>query len=91
MEKSSHRYTNEDAGSSKGKDASIAKELRARLTDELDQPSVEIDYDAYSLYLKGRGLVAKRKQAELLEGIEILESALEIAPEYAPAMATKIC
>jgi TolB-like protein/Tfp pilus assembly protein PilF len=68
--------------------AAIAKELRARFTTELDQPSVAIDINAYSLYLKGRGLVAGRKQDALMAGIEILQAALEIEPEYAPAMAT---
>ena len=68
--------------------AAIAQELRTRFTTELDQPSVAIDFDAYGLYLKGRGQVATRKETELVSGIETLKAALEIEPEYAPAMAT---
>jgi len=66
----------------------IAHELRARLTSELDQGSTPIDMAAYQLYLKGRSLVAQRRQAELFEGIDALNAALKIEPEYAPALAT---
>lgn len=68
--------------------AAIAKELRARLTTELDHSSETINLDAYDLYLKGRSLVAQRKESRLLEGIKVLQAALEIEPQYAPAMAT---
>ncbi len=68
--------------------AAIAQELRTRLSTELNQPTLAIDFDAYELYLKGRGLVARRREAELFEGIEVLKEALQIEPEYAPAMAT---
>ena len=43
---------------------------------------------AYELYLKGRGMVARRREAALIESIDVLKSAIEIEPEYAPAMAT---
>ncbi len=43
---------------------------------------------AYELYLKGRGLVARRREAALFEGIDTLKSAIAIEPDYAPAMAT---
>ncbi|NOR19537.1 MAG: adenylyl cyclase, partial [Xanthomonadales bacterium] len=68
--------------------AAIASELRARLTTELDQNSTVINIDAYEFYLKGRGLVARRKHTELYDGIANLNAALEIEPEYAPALAT---
>jgi TolB-like protein/Tfp pilus assembly protein PilF len=68
--------------------AAIAHELRTRLTTELDNTSTPVDMEAYELYLKGRGLVAKRREASLFEGIEILKAAIKIEPEYAPAMAT---
>jgi tetratricopeptide (TPR) repeat protein len=47
-----------------------------------------INMDAYELYLKGRGLVARRKEADLFQAIDILKSAIEIEPQYAQAMAT---
>jgi len=68
--------------------AAIGQELRIRLTDVLEQPSEAINLEAYELYLKGRSLVASRRQDGLLEGIEVLKSALKIEPAYAPAMAT---
>jgi len=68
--------------------AAIAGELRARLTTELDTPSTPVDLEAYELYLKGRGLVASRQEEKLFEAIDILNAALEIEPEYAPALAT---
>ena len=68
--------------------AAIAKELRTLLTGEISTNSTPIDLQAYELYLKGRGLVARRREAALFEGIEVLKSAIEIESEYAPAMAT---
>jgi TolB-like protein/tetratricopeptide (TPR) repeat protein len=66
----------------------IAGELRARLSDQPLETSKPVDMRAYELYLKGRSLVATRRGRALIESIGILQSALEIAPEYAPAMAT---
>jgi len=68
--------------------ATIAHELRTRFTTELDMPSTKIGLEAYELYLKGRGLVATRTEGRLFESIDILKAAIEIEPEYAPAMAT---
>lgn len=68
--------------------AAIASELRILFTDEIDTGNTPIDMQAYEFYLKGRGLVAQRAQAQLFEGIDVLKKALEIEPEYAPAMAT---
>jgi len=68
--------------------AAIAKELRTLLSSEIDTSSTPVDMQAYELYLKGRGLVARRRPADLLEGIDILKAAIEIEPGYAPAMAT---
>ena len=68
--------------------AAIATELRALLTGEISTTSTPIDMLAYELYLKGRGLVAHRREAELFEGIDALKAAIEIEPNYAPAIAT---
>lgn len=68
--------------------AAIAKELRTLLTGENSTTSTPIDLQAYDLYLKGRGLIAHRREAALFEGIEVLKSAIEIESKYAPAMAT---
>ena len=68
--------------------AAIATELRARLTTGNNQASEVINTDAYELYLKGRSLVAQRKEFSLFEGIEVLKAALDIEPDYAPALAT---
>jgi tetratricopeptide (TPR) repeat protein len=68
--------------------AAIAHELRTRLTNELDQPSTTVAMEAYELYLKGRSLVAARGEARLFEAFDILKAAIDIEPEYAPAMAT---
>jgi len=68
--------------------AAIATELRTLLTSEVDTHSKPIDLKAYELYLKGRGLVAQRREIPLLESIDTLKSAIEIEATYAPAMAT---
>jgi TolB-like protein/tetratricopeptide (TPR) repeat protein len=68
--------------------AAISKELRTLLTGESNTASTPIDMQAYELYLKGRGLVARRREAALFEGIDALKSAIAIEPDYAPAMAT---
>jgi adenylate cyclase len=68
--------------------AAIAVELRALLSGEIGTSSTAVDMQAYEFYLKGRGLVARRKPKDLLEGIDILKRSLEIEPDYAPAMAT---
>ncbi|MBT8070282.1 MAG: hypothetical protein KJO80_07600 [Gammaproteobacteria bacterium] len=68
--------------------AAIAKQLRTLFTEEIDNSSTAIDMRAYELYLKGRGMVARRREAALFEGIDVLKSSIEIEPGYAPAMAT---
>ncbi len=68
--------------------AAIAVELRTILSSEVDTSSKPIDMQAYELYLKGRGLVARRQPGNILQGITILKQALTIEPEYAPALAT---
>ena len=68
--------------------AAIAAQLRAHLTSDLDTTSTPVDMAAYELYLKGRGLVAARGEKSLFEGIDILKAAIEIEPDYAPALAT---
>jgi TolB-like protein/tetratricopeptide (TPR) repeat protein len=66
----------------------IATELRTRLVNLPERGNTIINMDAYELYLKGRGLVARRKEADLFQAIDILESAIKIEPQYAQAMAT---
>ena len=68
--------------------AAIAGQLRTLLANEIGTVSTPVDMKAYEFYLRGRGLVAMRIQAEILEGIKYLEQALEIEPEYPSAMAT---
>jgi TolB-like protein/tetratricopeptide (TPR) repeat protein len=68
--------------------AAIAVELRTLFSGEIETSSTPIDMQAYELYLKGRGLVAQRREVELFEGIDALDAAIKIEPEYAPAMAT---
>ena len=68
--------------------AAIATELETRLTAEQNTASTAIDMDAYGLYLKARTLVAGRSGFKLLEAIDILKASIDIAPKYAPAMAT---
>lgn len=67
--------------------SAIATELETRLTTGQNTASTPIDLDAYSLYLKARGLVAARSGPKLLEAINILKAAIELEAEYAPAMA----
>ena len=79
----------EDVFAIQGEIASaIATELETRLTPEQNTASTPIDMEAYSLYLKARGLVAARTESKLLEAIDILKAAIELESEYAPAMAT---
>jgi len=66
--------------------ATIAMKLRAQLSGEV-ATSTPVDLQAYELYLKGRGLVARRSPSDLLKAIDTLKNALEIEPEYAPALA----
>ncbi len=68
--------------------AAIATELRTLFSGEIANTSKVIDVQAYELYLKGRGLVARRREVDLFEGIDTLKASIEIEPAYAPAMAT---
>ena len=66
----------------------IAAELETRLMTMPERNSTPVNMEAYELYLKGRGLVARRRVDDLYKGIGILESAIELEPTYAQAMAT---
>ena len=66
----------------------IATELKTRLMAMPNRNSTPVNMEAYELYLKGRGLVARRRADDLNKGIGILESAVELEPAYAQAMAT---
>lgn len=66
----------------------IATELRARLTKEPLEASAVVDLKAFELYLKGRSLVAGRRENDLYEAFDLLKAAIEIEPRYTAAMAT---
>lgn len=66
----------------------IAGELSTRLVNRPERGETDINMEAYELYLKGRGLVARRISVDLFEAIDILKAAIEIDPQYAQAMAT---
>lgn len=66
--------------------AAIAVKLRALVSGEV-ATSTPVDLQAYELYLKGRGLVARRRPDDLFQAIDTLKEALEVEPEYAPALA----
>lgn len=68
--------------------AAIAGELRSRLAGEALTPVTPVNLDAYELYLKGRGLVAGRRENDLYEAFELLKGAIEIEPEFTSAMST---
>jgi TolB-like protein len=68
--------------------SAIAGELRTHLAGESLAARTPVDMQAYDLYLKGRALVATRRDTNLVEAIDILRSAIEISPGYAPAMAS---
>ena len=68
--------------------SAIATELETRLTTEQNTARTPIDMKAYGLYLKARTLVAARSESKLLEAIDILNAAIDLESEYAPAMAT---
>jgi len=60
--------------------------LLAKDQERLDQRSTD-SIPAYTAYLKGRTLLAKRKRSELIEAKEIFETAVSLDPTYAPAYA----
>ena len=66
----------------------IAVELRATFTSDGAATSTPVDLNAYQHYLKGRGLVASRGEANILLAIDELKAALEIAPDYSAAMSS---
>jgi len=68
--------------------SAIAGELRTRLAGQSLEASTPVDMAAYELYLKGRALVATRRDSNLMQAIELLQQALKVAPDYAPAMAS---
>ncbi len=66
----------------------IAGELRSQLGADLIETSQPVDVRAYELFLKGRALVASRDEQQLMQSFGVLQEAIAIAPDYAPAMAT---
>ena len=68
--------------------AAIATQLRTLLAGDIGTVSKPVDMEAYDFYLRGRGLVSTRIPAEMLEGMNYLNQALEIEPDYPSALAT---
>ena len=67
----------------------IATRLAVRLTKPLDDRAARpttANMAAYELYLKGRALIAKRG-LRVSEGIRLVERAIALEPDYAPAHA----
>lgn len=66
----------------------VVDELKVRLMGELPQ-AIEIDPDAFSLYLQARHLMLQRTRQSLLRAEELIDEALSIAPAYLPGWTLK--
>jgi TolB-like protein len=66
----------------------VVDELKVRLMGELPQ-AVEIDPEAFSLYLQARHLMLQRTRQSLLRAEELIDEALSIAPSYVPGWTLK--
>ena len=51
--------------------------------------AIATDGETYSLYLQARHTISQRTHESLLRGEELVDRALEIAPEYAPGWVLK--
>jgi TolB-like protein len=70
--------------------ALIGKALHAELTGEDNIPTVaQTSIEAYDLYLLARQRIHSRSPELMSEAIGLLDQALEIDPDYAPALAQK--
>ena len=68
--------------------AHVVDELRVQLLGELPH-AVATDGETYSLFLQARHTINQRTHESLLRGEELIDRALEIAPEYAPGWVLK--
>ena len=69
--------------------ASISGALRTELIGSETQQIAETAIDAYDLYLIARQKIYTRNKEEMTEASRLLDHALEIDSEYAPALAQK--
>ncbi len=68
----------------------VADDIELRLTPEAAERlerETQVDADAYDLYLEGFALLDQRSPASITQATELLESAVERAPDLAPAWA----
>ena len=66
----------------------VVDELRVQLLGELPH-AVTTDGDTYSLFLQARHTINQRTYESLLRGEELVDEAIRIDPEYAPAWVLK--
>ena len=66
----------------------VVDELRVQLLGELPH-AVTTDGDTYSLYLQARHTINQRTYESLLRGEELIDEAIRIDPDYAPAWVLK--
>ena len=66
----------------------VVDELRVRLLNELPH-AAKADGRAYSLYLQARHTINQRTYESLKRGEELVQQAIEIDPDYAPAWVLK--
>jgi TolB-like protein/Tfp pilus assembly protein PilF len=66
----------------------VVDELRVRLLGELPHAQTA-DGEAYSLFLQARHTINQRTYESLLRGEELIDRAIEIDPDYAPAWVLK--
>ena len=67
----------------------IIKELKAELIGGQQITSARVDTQAYDLYLLARQRIYTRTRMQLESALDLLDQALEIDPDFAPAWAQK--
>ena len=68
--------------------AKVVDELRVQLLGELPH-ALATDGETYSLYLQARHTMSQRTHESLFRGEELIDKAIEIDPDYAPAWVLK--
>ena len=68
--------------------AKVVDELRVQLLGELPH-AVATDGESYSLFLQARHTINQRTHESLFRGEELIDKAIEIDPDYAPAWVLK--
>ena len=69
--------------------AAISGALRTELISTIVQESRQTSIEAYDLYLIARQKIYSRDKEEMLEALRLLDKALDIDGEYAPALVQK--